>query len=58
MFPDGSDEDEVPGQGFRFQLPLELRPELPEGYVRQNPGEEKKGQEKLADIPASNNFRI
>ena len=44
VFPDGSDEDEVRGQGFRFQLPLELRPELPESYVRQNPREEEKGK--------------
>ena len=50
MFPDGSDEDEVRGQGFRFQLPLELGPELPEGYVRQNPREEEKGQGKLPYI--------
>lgn len=50
VFPDGSDEDEVRGQGFRFQLPLELGPKLPEGYVRQNSGGEEKGQGKLPYI--------
>ena len=39
VLPDGSDEDEVQGQCFRFQLPFKLRPKLPEGYVRQNPRE-------------------
>ena len=39
VFPDGPDEDEVGWKCFRFQLPLQLRPELTEGYVRQNPGE-------------------
>ena len=39
VFPDGSDEDEVRGQCFWFQLSFQLRPKLTEGYVRQNPGE-------------------
>ena len=46
VLPDGSDEDEVQGQCFRFQLPFKLRPKLPEGYVRQNPRERERERER------------